>query len=245
MSKNSVFYFQQFSVNQSLSAMKVGTDGVLLGAWASLYCEQGRVLDVGAGTGVVSLILAQNNKDITIDAVEIESDAFTECKYNFQNSPWNDRLCAIRASFTDFSRSSKPAIYSAVISNPPYFSEDVIPKQNKRMRARSTQSLSFEQLISGTVRILMPKGIFCVVIPYSQEEYFTAIARKNNFYLHKVLHIRGRSNTPLKRSLMFFLKDFSQGEVSVSELVLEQERGIYTPQYKQLVWGLYTGKGYQ
>ena len=147
--------------------MKVGTDGVLLGAWCSLENYPKKILDIGTGTGIISLMLAQRSSAITIDGVEIDTSAYMQTVDNFENSDWSDRLYCYNASFQKFADDThnEKETYDLIVSNPPFYTDDYITKNSSRNKARFTTSLTFKQLIAGVSKILSKSGFFSTIIP--------------------------------------------------------------------------------
>lgn len=236
---NQVFRFKEFEVEHSKSAMKIGTDAVLLGAWTSIDDSVTSILDVGSGTGILALQLAQRSTAETIDAVEIDPEAFEECVTNFENSPWGDRLFCYHASFTEF-YSEMDEKYDLIISNPPYFSEQ--PKfdvQNTaREKARFQEHLSFEDLLLGVSILLSPDGAFSVVLPFSEQEKFISVANEYQLYPSDILEVRGQPTSPIKRTLLKFKRNKTES-ISRNELIIERSRHDYTQDYKALVKDFY------
>jgi len=165
------FQFKQFIVHQDKCAMKIGTDGVLLGAWTSLDSHPTSILDIGAGTGVIALQLAQRSMAQTIDAIELDSDAYEQCVENFEASAWGDRLFCYHASFEEFYFEIDET-YDLIVTNPPFYSEDVDSGNSSRNLARQSQSLPYEELVSGVGKLLSEKGNFATIIPFKNEEEF-------------------------------------------------------------------------
>ncbi len=237
--KNQVFRFKEFEVEHSKSAMKIGTDSVLLGAWTSIDERINSILDVGSGTGILALQLAQRSHAETIDAVEIDPDAFEECVTNFENSPWGDRLFCYHASFTEF-YSEMDEKYDLIVSNPPYFSEQ--PKfdvQNTaREKARFQEHLSFEDLLLGVSLLLSAHGEFSVVLPFSEQEKFISVANEYQLYPSDILEVRGQPTSPIKRTLLKFKRNKTE-TIPRKELIIELSRHEYTEEYKDLVKDFY------
>ncbi len=164
MARNNWFEFKQFRIEQQKAAMKVGTDGVLLGAWTPIVDAQ-RILDVGTGTGLIALMLAQRS-NARIDAVEIDKLASEEAEFNFAQSPWNDRLNVFNTNFQVFV--NLPFVpYDLIVSNPPFFINSLKTKCAALSVARHDEMLSFDQLITGAKRLLSNTGRFCVIIPFA------------------------------------------------------------------------------
>ena len=169
--------------------MKIGTDGVLLGAWCSLKESTKKILDVGSGTGVISLMLAQRFNNATIDSVELENNAHKQSVENFERSVWADRLFCFHSTFQDFANELKEdgQTYDLIISNPPFYTDNVKNNNRARNKARSTSFLSFVELISGVSKILSKKGIFTTIIPFKEEVNFINLAKQNKLYVKRNL----------------------------------------------------------
>ncbi len=230
------FVFKQFSVRQDKSAMKVGTDGVLLGAWAPIQHNPYAILDIGAGTGLLALMLAQRTSAEIIDAVEIDADAFEECVENFEASPFNDRLFCYHASVEDFADEIDES-YDLIVANPPFFTEQVPAKNAQRDVARNTNYLSFNSLIKCASKLLAENGIFCVVIPFKNEHSFLEIANQYNLHPIKITRVKGTPNSPIKRSLIAFSNQTKH--LTETELIIEVERHNYTQEYINLTQDFY------
>ncbi len=230
------FKFKQFSVQQDRSAMKIGTDGVLLGAWTSIATKPNSILDIGAGTGILSLMLAQRSIADSIEALEIDEEAYEECVENFESSPWADRLFCYHAGLDEFIEEIEEP-YDLIISNPPFYSENVSSGDEARDKARQNQSLPFDELLDGISKLLAPDGVFSTIIPYKEENNFVGLAQSLGLYLNRVLRIRGNANSELKRSLLEF--SFNQATLFEDELTIELERHQYTTEYQELTKAFY------
>lgn len=237
--KEQVFRFKGFEVNHSRSAMKIGTDAVLLGAWTSVDESVTSILDIGAGTGILALQLAQRSYAETIDAVEIDPDAFEECVDNFENSPWGDRLYCYHASFSEFYAEIDDK-YDLIISNPPYFAEqpnfDV--QNTPREKARFQEHLSFEDLLKGVSILLSEHGEFSVVLPFSEQERFISVANAYQLYPSSILNVKGQPASPIKRTFIKFRRNKTD-DISRRELTIEHARHEYTQEYMDLVKDFY------
>jgi tRNA1Val (adenine37-N6)-methyltransferase len=233
---NPVFRFKEFSLRQEQSAMKVGTDGVLLGAWTPLEHRPDTILDVGSGTGLIALMLAQRSAAGTIDAVEVEACAFEECVGNFEASPWADRLFCYHAGFSDFVREIDEA-YDLIVANPPYYREQVGSGDPSRDRARQSASLPFDMLLEGVVRLLAPAGRFCLILPHAEEAAFIELARAKGLFPSRLNRVKGHPGAPVKRTLMEFTRE--DGPCLEETLAIEEGRHNYTPQYTDLTRDFY------
>jgi len=219
--------------------MKVGTDAILLGAWCSLENYPNSILDVGAGTGVVALMLAQRSDAMTINAVEVDEKAHEQCVNNFEISDWSDRLFCYNASFEEFviEMQDEEEKYDIIISNPPFYADAFETENESRNKARFTSSLTFENLISGTSKILSNEGEFSVIIPFKEEHDFTNIASLNSLYLNRVCRVKGTLTSEFKRSLLTF--SFQKKILQEETLVIEKERHHYTQEYINLTRDFY------
>lgn len=233
------FKFKEFTVHQDKTAMKIGTDAVLLGAWCSVHEYLDSVLDVGAGTGVIALMLAQRSDAMTIDAVEINGDAYEQTVENFEKSDWGDRLFCYNATFQEFALelSEEEETYELIVSNPPFYTDEYETEDTARNEARFTSSLSFEDLLKGVSTLLNDKGTFATIIPYKEEERFVELALSLDLYLNRICRVRGNENSELKRSLLEF--SFEKKELISEELIIEKERHQYTDAYIELTKDFY------
>jgi tRNA1Val (adenine37-N6)-methyltransferase len=237
------FKFKEFTVNQDKCAMKIGTDGVLLGAWASIKDNTYSILDIGAGTGVISLMLAQRSDAENIEAIELDGDAFEQCAENFEASDWSDRLFCFHAGFDEFvdeyteEEPDESELYDLIVSNPPFYSEEVTSGDEARDNARQNTSLPFEELVTGVSKLLSHNGTFATIIPFKEEEKFIALATNNKLNLNRITRVKGNKNSEIKRSLLEF--SFSKSEIITNELVIEKERNNYTIDYINLTKDFY------
>jgi tRNA1Val (adenine37-N6)-methyltransferase len=239
------FKFKQFTVEQDRCAMKIGTDGILLGAWVSLK-DPYSILDIGAGTGIIALMMAQRSTAELIDAIEIDDDAYEQCVDNFENSHWGDRLFCYHASLDEFAEEMQEEKYDLIISNPPFYEAPLSLESSKteensisgsRKNARFYDSLPFEDLLEYTSTLLSDEGEFAVIVPFSEENKFLEIAREVNLFPNRITRVRGTIDSAIKRSLMQF--SFSQRKVQENELVIEITRHEYTADYIELVKDFY------
>lgn len=217
--------------------MKIGTDGVLLGAWTSLTGNPGNILDIGSGTGIIALQMAQRSNAQTIDAIEIDENAYEQCVENFENAPWADRLFCYHASIQEFA-SEIEETYDLIISNPPFYTDDYRSNDQARDRARFTDTLPFEHLIVCAAHLLSDEGIFAIIIPKKEEAHITFLAEKSGLYTHRVCHVQGNPNSEAKRSLMEFGFQ-KKNDIAIESLIIETDRHNFTDSYKALVSDFY------
>lgn len=213
--------------------MKVGTDAVLLGAWAKTYGVR-RALDIGTGTGIIALMLAQKC-GASIDAIDIDADSIHEAKQNTQNSPWSDRLHLHHISLQDFAKMQDEP-YDLIVSNPPYFNDSLPATEESRTKARHTVLLPFSDLVECTAKLLAKDGKFCVILPPREGEKFREIALTKGLHLNRITRVKTTPEKPEKRWLMQFAFT-PKPQLSDSTLVIEkdnQNAQHYTDEYKEL-----------
>lgn len=232
-----MFKFKQFTINQDRCAMKVGTDGVLLGAWVPIDNRPFSVLDIGAGTGLIALMLAQRSSAEQIDALEIDEEAYEQAVDNFENSPWGDRLFCYHAGLDEFMEEPEDE-YDLIVSNPPFYSEDYKSNDEQRDMARFQDALPFEDLVEAADLLLSENGVFAVIIPFSEEERFVALAKEFELYPIKITRVKGTPTAIIKRSLLAFSRN-EGAKVIVDELIIEIARHDYTEDYVKLTKEFY------
>lgn len=216
--------------------MKIGTDSVLIGSWTSLEKNPINILDIGSGTGVLALIMAQRSQAEQIDAIEIDDMTFEQCVENFENSPWSDRLFCYHASLQEFAEEIDET-YDLIISNPPYYSEDYKSKNMQRDIARFQDALPFDHLLSCSANLLSEHGILSVVIPFKEEEHFIKLAAQANLFPKRILHVKGNPSSKVVRSLIEF--SIINSNVKMEEMVIETTRHQYTKEYINLTKDFY------
>ena len=227
------FQFKQFAIQQNLCAMKVGTDGVLLGAWTKT--PNGTVLDIGSGTGLISIMIAQQNPNCLIDAVDIDKNAFLQTKTNAENCNWNNRITAYHTSLQDFNPDKK---YQLIVSNPPFFVNATKAESISKNTARHTDELSFNDLLKNVAKLLSPDGIFSVVLPTSAKIEFCNLATNHQLNLNRICEVKPNLTKPAKRILMEF--SFTHTLLISEYLIIETEkRHHYTEEYRNLTKDFY------
>ena len=230
-----MFYFKHFSVEDSHSTMKVGTDAVLLGALSPSLSRPSRILEIGCGCGVVSLIAAQLNPEASIDALDIDGPSVAECESNFMLSPWHDRLHAIHA---DVKAHTSPTPYDLVICNPPFFQNSLKAPDQRRSNARHTDLLSFTELIDSVSRLLSPDGCFSCILPCREADQLVAIASaKGLFCSHKTV-ISNKPSSPPKRTVLTLSRQLPV-QCDIEEVCLRDEENRYSAWYTNLTNDLY------
>jgi len=229
----SIFAFKEFVIRQDKCPMKISTDSVLLGAWVNSEKAKS-ILDIGTGSGVIALMLAQRSS-ADIDAIDISEDAFVQAKENFSESKWAKRLKCYLSTLQKFTSKKK---YDIIVSNPPFFQCPKSHVDTKGAQARFTHKLSFEELADGVLRLLSPKGKFFVILPIHEGSCFTNEAEKRNLFLTNFVWVKTttRKKTP-KRILMQF--EFKRKAFSDDTVLVIQSDNTYTDEYKQLTKDYY------
>ncbi len=225
---NSYFRFKQFTIHHDRCAMKVGTDGVLLGAWAELPAE-GCVLDIGTGSGVVALMVAQRGEHLQVTGIDIDADAVSQAAENAAASPFASRVRMLATSLLDYTESatsSLPAqalLFDAVVCNPPYHEETLLPPDAQRRDARHTVSMPFSQLVDCASRLLADGGTLSVVQPSQAFDSFNQLCEQSGLRLSRLCHVRTTPRKQPKRVLATFRKQAAAVASSpvVEELVLQ------------------------
>lgn len=232
------FTFKQFHITDDHTAMKVGTDGVLLGAWAKGGLK---VLDIGTGTGLIALMMAQRFPSAQIDAIEIDKGALEDARFNVSQSPFNNRINIINSPLQDYkpcNETQEEGIYDAIVCNPPYFINSLKNPLQQRTTARHTDSLSHQELIYHSKRLLKPNGSLSIIIPSNNKDILEAEAIFNGLPILKITNIKTKSSKPAKRCLIEFGKDATT-ECKIEEQVLNDDMGARTMWYKNLTQAFY------
>lgn len=233
---NSWFQFQQFKVEQANCAMKVGTDGVLLGAWAGENGTHQKALDIGSGTGLIGLMLCQRF-GCSVTAVEIAPNCFAQSQTNFLGSPWPEKFTALQA---DIAQLDLSATYDLIVSNPPYFDGSFLPEQTPRQLARhQSAGLNLQQLFTSASKALAPgpQARLAMVLPHSTSARAQATASQFGLRLARICEVHGHQTAPAKRVLLEWA--WCDVEVEKSTLILEQSRGKRSSAYAALTRAFY------
>lgn len=235
---NDYFSFKQFTIHQDRCAMKVGTDGVLLGVLAPTI-DSGRILDIGTGTGLVGIMLSQRCPQAMVTGVELDANAAKQAEENATSTGWKIKI--INKSIQDFSSQCEEK-FDLIVSNPPYFINSLKAPEKNRNTARHTDELSYEELIESAEKLLSEEGKFSVIIPYSEEENFIGIANKRNLIAESSVRIIPKVGKDPKRSVITFCrcKNKINCNINVTELVIEkEERHCYSDEFKKLTADFY------
>src|SRR5258705_10084653 len=235
MSEN-VFRFKQFIIHQDRCVMKVGTDAVLLGSWVDA-CEAKRILDIGTGTGVIAMMLAQKSS-AGIDAIDIDLDACRQAKENAIECAWSERITIHNISFQEFSVSTEKR-YDLIVSNPPYFSDAPKPHTLERIQSRHTDLLSFDELASGVKKIISPLGKFCVVLPCPEGKSFMDIALRYGLFSNKILRVKTVHDKEKRILLEFSLQ---MKPILDEEITIQNNEHSFSKEYAELTREFYLAK---
>lgn len=230
------FTFKRFSVSQMRSAMKVGTDGVLLGAWAHFTPEHRRILDVGTGTGLIALMAAQRTEawGAEVVAVEIDAPSAEDARENFARSEWDERLSLVECAVQEFCPDEK---FDHIISNPPYFVDSLLSPDASRTAARHTTSLSFDELALASARLLNPEGVLSLVLPYDAVADMTLAAARAGLFLVRREDVSSKQNAAPLRSLLEF--GFVPQPTLRTNLTIHISGGDYSEEYRSLTKDFY------
>lgn len=236
-----MFEFKKFTIKQDKAAMKVGTDGVLLGAWAN---GGTRILDVGTGTGLIAIMMAQRFPEAAIDAIDINDSACQQAIENVADSPYSERIKVFHQSLQDFRTEKKPmhgdskTTYDCIVSNPPFFQNSLKPKDSDRTNARHTDTLPFRELLRHAYRLLTENGRFSIICPYDTLQEVESEAIIIGLSTNRVLLINTKSNKKPKRVLVEFRKKFIHSPER-AEVVMMDDDGARSEWYKELTKDFY------
>ena len=238
---NPYFRFKKFIINQDKCSMKVCTDACMLGAYIAnastvnipqpveLNC-----LDVGTGTGLLSLMYAQENPNAIIDAIEIERDAYEQAKENFSNSLWDDRLKIFHIDARDFVSHKK---YDLIICNPPFYENELLSKKKNKNLAKHDTGLLLTDLIIIIKNHLSKSGYLAILLPYHRTQYFVEMAEENNLFLQEKLLIRQTPSHNFFRAILLF--SYYKTDVNRKEIIIKDNDGNYTEEFVALLKDYY------
>ncbi len=234
--KSVPFHFKQFSIKQDRCSMKVGTDGVLLGAWADVNGAS-NILDIGTGTGLIALMIAQRSPIALIDAVEIDPDACQQASKNMQASPWSDRVNAIEDAIQNYSKNTTKK-YDLIVSNPPFFSGGTFSNSENRNLVRHTVKLPNGDLLAAARSLLTENGKFSVILPTMEGLRFQERAQNYRLYCTKITEVMPKHNLSVERVLLQFEKN-PQPLIKNNLVIQYEERNNYTEDYIDLTGDFY------
>lgn len=229
------FRFKKFDILQEGAAHAVGTDAVLLGAWADTSAAS-TILDIGTGTGIIALMLAQRCETAKITALEIQAESAKMAAGNVKSSPWSDRIEVLQIAVQDFT-TADGAYYDLIVSNPPFFSEKTVSPDASRRLGRHTASLDPDDLLAGVQRLLAPGGRFCLILPEKEGNRFCERAALGGLYCTKIMEVRARPEKPVERLLIQLERDpkaFERSSLTICTAI-----GIYALEYQLLTKDFY------
>lgn len=234
--KKGIFQFKQFSVQQDKCTMKVGTDGVLLGAWASVD-QVKNALDIGTGTGLISLMLAQRMAEGHITAIEIDEKSAEQARQNSVASPWKTKINVVNESIQDYSANTKDH-FDLIVCNPPFFSGGTFSSNQDRNNVRHTVKLPNGDLLAAARNLLQPHGKFCVILPFIEGLRFKELACNYNLYCTAMTEVYPKAGKPIERLLMQF--EHQEKAFEPETLIIQKEqRNDWTAEYIQLTGAFY------
>ena len=230
------FTFKQFHINHSRCAMKVGTDGTLLGAWTSLPNPTRKILDIGTGTGLIAIMAAQRHPDAQICAIDIDADCISQAEENVADCPWSERIKLYHSPLQEFSSEEK---FDMIISNPPYFVDSLLSPDAQRSTARHTATLSFDELTEGVIRLLAPEGRFALILPPAEYERFLTASRGRLFVTRRC-DVWSTPTSDVKRIMAEFQTTPPAEPATPDKLIIEEFGAMgYSEKYKSLTKDFY------
>ena len=230
------FTFKQFYIDHSRCAMKVGTDGTLIGAWFSAPCDNCKILDIGTGTGLIAIMAAQRFPSAQVVGIDIDSDCIAQAEENVAASPWSNRIKVINKPLQEFTSTDS---FDAIVSNPPYFVDSLLSPDEKRSTARHTNTLSFNDLTRDVLRLLKPNGTFSLILPPTEADIFLSAAR-GLLFLTRKCEVWSTPTSGVKRVMMELQKIVPQDIPQTEQLIIEDKGPMgYSDDYKRLTRDFY------
>jgi tRNA1Val (adenine37-N6)-methyltransferase len=230
MSKKDIFRFKQFSISHVRSGMKIGTDAILLGSWVNTFASR-TILDIGTGCGIIALMLAQRSEAM-IEAIDIDKASIEEAFSNFENSPWAGQLHAHHTSLQNLCKNSTSK-YDLIVSNPPYFQNSLHPSGEKLKLAKHNLTLSYDELLRSSAKLLNPGGRLAVIIPFDARDHFIKTANSLGLYLSKQLSVHSSPSRPAIRIILVF-DTLNKKIFDSATLTIRTKDNAYTDEYKTL-----------
>ena len=230
------FTFKQFHIDHSRCAMKVGTDGTLLGAWATLPPHAKNILDIGTGSGLIAIMAAQRHPTAKITAIDIDKDCVMQATENAVASPWAERIEVIETPLQEYSPEEK---FDVIISNPPYFADSMHSPDKQRTTARHTASLSFKELTDGVLRLLADDGLFAVILPTTESELLLSASRGRLFTWRRC-EVWSTPESGARRIMLELKREPPKDLAQKEKIIIEQGgRHVYSEEYKALTADFY------
>lgn len=230
------FTFKQFHIDHSRCAMKVGTDGTLLGAWAALPPHAKKILDIGTGSGLIAIMAAQRHPTAKITAIDIDKDCVLQATENAVASPWAERIEVIETPLQEYSPEEK---FDVIISNPPYFADSMHSPDRQRTTARHTASLSFKELTDGVLRLLADDGLFAVILPTAESELLLSASRGRLFTWRRC-EVWSTPESGARRIMLELKREPPKDLAKKEKIIIEQGgRHVYSEEYKALTADFY------
>jgi tRNA1Val (adenine37-N6)-methyltransferase len=233
-----VFRFKSFEISQEKSAMKVNTDAILLGAWTRVSHAK-KALDIGTGTGVIALMLAQRNEKLEVLGIDIDGVTAEEAMENMQNSKFKDRAKAIHCSVQEFANNPDSEKFDLIVSNPPFFSGGTFSLNENKNNVRHTVKLSHKDLLSSVKRLLTPHGQFVLILPYIEGLRFIEIAQQYDLYANFITYVRPRASKNIERLLISFSDQKSKTEESSLVVYAGETGNVRSNEYIKLTQEFY------
>jgi len=230
----SIFRFKQFEIHQFNTAMKVNTDGVLLGAWVEKNNPK-KILDIGTGTGVIAIMMAQKFHESKIIAIEIDDDAAKDAIFNVENCKWKNRISVLHSDFINFAQKTTEK-FDLIVSNPPYFENQLKAQNSKRTLARHTSALPFEKLAQNISKILSEAGCFSVVLPYENHENFIHLCSKFKLFCSRKTLIYPKENKKSNRVMLDFTKQINK---TTENKIYIRKNVNYSSEYLEMTKNFY------
>jgi tRNA1Val (adenine37-N6)-methyltransferase len=230
------FNFKNFSIHQNNAAMKIGTDGILIGAWVDVS-QKFKALDIGSGTGIISIMLCQRNISLELDSIEISDNAIIDAKINIDNCDWSKRIKLFHKDLKGFSPNTN---YDLIVSNPPYFKESLKPSNLERLKARHQNDLNFQDIVKFSEKNLTKNGSLNIILPYDQKKEAIELAKKHRLISVRECSVYPKPNKPPHRVLIEFSRDENKKNSKESLVIEENGRHNYSKEYKKLTREFYT-----
>lgn len=224
-----MFHFKRFSVDDVLCAMKVGTDGVLIGAWADIEGAK-HILDMGTGSGLIALMVAQRNEEAHIEAIDIDEGAVLQARNNIEASPWRERIVVAHSDANSYTSSQR---FDHIVSNPPFFTTTLLSPDERRAMARHCSTLSYDDIITTAERLLVPEGRLSLILPTSEAAQFRRVAFER-LWLRRETTVLTRKGDAPKRTMMEFVLCSEPLMPRVDTLEIYDDGGVYSDKYRQL-----------